>query len=66
MDKDSIEDLVPRDIFETDFAKITVQEAWRIPIVKEIINLKTGEMVLPGDGLTSSQLEEILDTLTTE
>ena len=66
MDKDSIEDLEPTDIFENDFAMSPVQEAWRIPIVKEIIDLKTGEMVLPGDGLTSSQLEEILDTLITE
>ena len=34
--------------------------------MKELIDLKTGEMVLPGDGLSSSQLEEILDALTTE
>ena len=66
MDKGCIEDLEPRDIFETDFSKIPVQEAWRIPIVKELIDLKTGEMVLPGDGLSSSQLTEILDALTTE
>ena len=62
--KDSIENLVPNDAFTIEFAPISEINEWKIPIVKEILDVKSGEMNLPGDGLSFSEIDEILKFLT--
>ena len=63
--KDCIENLVPNDAFTIDFAPIPQINEWKIPIVKEILDVKSGEMHLPGEGLSFSEIDEILKFLTT-
>ena len=65
VDKTSIEDLVPNDAFNIEFAPIPEINEWKIHIVKEIIDVKSGEMHLPGEGLSFSEIDEILKFLTT-
>ena len=65
LQKDSIESLEPNDMLKIEFAAVSVEEEWRIPIVKEILDLKTGVMFLPGEGLNSSELDELLGAMTT-
>ena len=66
LNKDDIDSLVPEDGLQLEFAAVPESEAWKIPIVKEILELKPGEMTLPGAGLESSQIDEILQYLTIE
>ena len=66
LDKDCIESLEPHEMFEIEFAAVPKDEKWRIPIVKEMMDLKTGVMFLPGEGLNSSELDILLDAMTTE
>ena len=66
MKKDSIEDLDPNEVMAINFAEVPEREAWRVPIVKELIDIKTGEMFLPGEGLTPSEIADLLDAMTTE
>ena len=64
--KDCIEAIEPNDMLEIQFSAVPEEEKWRIPIVKEILDLKTGVMFLPGDGLNSSEIDDLLDLMTTE
>ena len=65
VDKDCIEDLVPNDAFTIEFAPMYELNEWKVPIVKEILDLKSGEMYLPGEGPSFSELDVILKFLTT-
>ena len=66
LQKECIESLEPNDMFNIEFAAVPADEKWRIPIVKEILDLKTGVMFLSGEGLNTSELEELLNAMTTE
>ena len=65
LNKESIEQLVPSDALDIEFSAIPEKDNWKVPIVKEIVDIKSGEMFLPGDGLNISELDEILKFLTT-
>ena len=66
LQKDCIEDIEPNDMLKIKFAPIPCKDEWKIPIVKKIMDLKTGEMFLPGGGLNPSELDDRLDAMTTE
>ena len=66
LNKDCIDDLKPNDAFQHEFAEIPEKEKWRIPIVQEIEDIKAGSLSLTGDGLSHSELNAILEVLTTE
>ena len=66
LNKDHIDNLVPNDGLQLEFAAVPETEEWKIPIVKEILDMKFGVLSLSGEGLDNSQFDEILEYLTTE
>ena len=65
LNKESIEQLVPSDALDIEFSAIPEKDNWKVPIVKEIVDIKSAEMFLLGNGINISELEEILKFRTT-
>ena len=57
-DKDSIEDVKKGDVDKIEYHKLDENEVWKVEAIKEIINVKSGILEVPGFEL--EELQEIL------
>ena len=55
----SIDDLKPECVANIQYNKITLENMWRVNIIKEILDIKHGDMNIP-EGWTIAELEDIL------
>ena len=55
----SIEDLKLECVANIQYNKITEENMWRVNIIKEILDIKQGDMNIP-EGWTIAELEDIL------
>ena len=61
----SVDDLKPGTVQEIKYMKIKDMDMWRIPIIKEAMDIKCGN-INPPVGWTREELEEILHVACTE
>ena len=62
-DKNEIDDLVPNDAHNIHYCLVPDEEAWRIPIVMDILNSRHNEQII--EGFSESELDDILDFVCT-
>ena len=60
----NVDDLHPGITQQIKYKEINKLDLWRIPMIKELIDIKCGDN-LPPDGWTSDELQEILDFVCT-
>ena len=61
--KSSIDSLLPTDVDIMTFSEVPVSESWRINFLTELIDLKNGDITVPG--FTSAEYKEIVSHLCT-
>ena len=61
----SVDDLQPGIVREINYVKIKDMDMWRVPIIKEAMDIKCGD-TNPPEGWTREELEEILQLACTE
>ena len=61
----NIDDLDPSVAEKIDYHMIEEQDEWRIPMVKELMEIKYGS-ILPPEGWTNGELELILNQVCTQ
>ena len=59
-DFQNIDDLKPECVTNIKYNKITEENMWRVNIIKEILDIKQGDMDIP-EGWTITELEDILN-----
>ena len=59
-DFQSIVHLKPECVANIQYNKITEENMWRVNIIKEILDIKHGDMNIP-EGWTTAELEDILN-----
>ena len=62
-ERSRVEDLENNEI-NVEYHEIPDSEKWRVDFIKEVVELKLGELVV--EGFTAKELEEIQDYLCTE
>ena len=62
-DKNEIDELVPNDANNINYCPVPDEEAWRIPIMMDIINSRHNEQII--EGFSESELDDILDFVCT-
>ena len=60
-----VDQLDPSKVSTLEYHKMEEQETWRTSLVKEILDLKHGNLVLP-DGWSDEELDMILDLACTQ
>ena len=60
-----VDDLLPSMVDQIRYKEIKPMDMWRVPLIKEVIDMKHGD-VSPPDGWTNEELEEILDFACTQ
>ena len=55
-----VEDLTTESVADIEHNHILEKDMWRVNIIKEIIDMKQGDLDMP-DGWTNGELEEILN-----
>ena len=61
----SVDDLQPGIVQQLKYFKIKDRDMWRIPIIKEAMDIRAGNLDIP-EGWTKDELEEILHLACTE
>ena len=61
----SVDDLRPSTMKQIKYKEISNINKWRVPLIKELIDMKYGDL-RPPDNWTSEELEEILDFACTQ
>ena len=61
----SVDDLHPGTVKELKYMEMEDRDMWRIPIIKEAMDIKFGN-IYPPDGWTMDELDEILNFACTE
>ena len=61
--KSSIDSLLPTDVDIMTFSEVPVSESWRINFLTELIDLKNGDITVPG--FTLAEYKEIVSHLCT-
>ena len=59
-DCQSIEDLKPECVANIQYNKITDENMWRVNIIKEILDIKHGDLDIP-EGWTITELDDIIN-----
>ena len=62
-DKSTVQELAPNDVLSFIYKPMENNERWKIPIIKEIIEVKNGNLEV--DNFSRNKLEEMLDYLCT-
>jgi hypothetical protein len=57
--KSRVEDLTVSDVKEIQYHPISEGEMWRVPVIKEMLEMKSGEMEIPA-GWSIEEMEEML------
>ena len=57
--KTKVEDVTSKDIEDIEYAKMCQEEKWRIEMIKELTDIKFGQLEL--DGFSNEECEEILN-----
>ena len=57
--KTKVEDITSKDIEDIEYAKMCQEEKWRIEMIKELTDIKFGQLEL--DGFSNEECEEILN-----
>ena len=47
------------------FCEIRNENRWRVNIIKEIVDIKQGILALDGEGLSSEELNDLIDYIST-
>ena len=61
----SVDDLQPGVVKQLKYMEIKARDMWRIPIIKEVMDIRSGD-IEPPDGWTREELEDILHLACTE
>ena len=61
----SVDDLLPETVHEIRYKEIKKEDMWRIPIIMEAMDIKSGD-INPPDGWTTEEIDEILEYVCTE
>ena len=61
IDKTNIDDLCSQDALSIEYKEVPENEEWRIPFVKELINIRHGDLKV--DGFSVEELAEILNDI---
>ena len=56
----STEDLKPECVAKLEYNQIMEKDLWRVNMIKEILNMKYGELAIP-EGWTLPELDELLN-----
>ena len=64
-DLSSIDDLKPSTVGKIKYKEIMDEDKWRIPLIKEVMDMKSGN-TSPPEGWTLEEMAEILDFACTE
>ena len=56
----NVDELCPSAVKNIQYKELSDMDMWRIPIIRELVDIKCGDMN-PPDGWTSQELQEILD-----
>ena len=62
-EKSTVQELAPNDVLSFIYKPMENNERWKIPIIKEIIEIKNGNLEV--DNFSRNKLEEMLDYLCT-
>ena len=57
--KTKVEDVTSKDIEDIEYAKMCQEDKWRIEMIKELTDIKFGQLEL--DGFSNEECEEILN-----
>ena len=61
--KDDISELIPADIQLMKYFPVSDHDKWKIPMVKELIDVKWGEALI--DNLSNSEIDDIIEDICT-
>ena len=61
--KDDISELIPADIQQMKYFPVSDHDKWKIPMVKELIDVKWGEALI--DNLSNSEIDDIIEDICT-
>ena len=56
-----LEKTMQDDLFKTPYARVPEGEQWKLVIIKELIEVKTGNMYIPT--MTKDEINDIIETL---
>ena len=62
-DKNRIEDIEEKDVIEYIYAPVETNDAWKVQMVKELIDVKNDELLV--DNLSKEEVEFMIESLCT-